>query len=352
MSTKSNNISIKTIYSPAHYLNEIESNSINLIITSPPYPMIEMWDTIFSKQNKEISQCLKGNKPQIAFELMHEILDKAWTETYRVLKNGGIACINIGDAVRTFDGNFSLYSNHSRILNSLSKIGFHFLPDILWKKETNAPNKFMGSGMLPINAYVTHEHEYILIVRKGKKREFNAQEEKNIREESAFFWEERNSWFSDIWFDLSGTSQKHSGNEKVRLRSGAFPLELAYRLILMYSMKYDIVLDPFVGTGTTLEAAALTQRNAIGIEIDKNYQEIILKKIMSTSDNSSKINQKRITAHLKFVEKRLNANKTFKYNNDYYNFPVMTAQEKKLYLHEIKEINEESINRYNVSYSH
>ena len=88
----------------------------------------------------------------------------------------------------TFDGNFCLFSNHSRILSFLSKLGFTFLPDILWRKETNAPNKFMGSGMLPVSAYVTYEHEYILIVRKGKKRDFTALDEKKLRKESAFFW--------------------------------------------------------------------------------------------------------------------------------------------------------------------
>ena len=74
---------------------------------------------------------------------MHEVLDKAWAESYRALKHGGIACINIGDATRTLNGDFQLYSNHSRILASCLNIGFASLPDILWRKPTNAPNKFM-----------------------------------------------------------------------------------------------------------------------------------------------------------------------------------------------------------------
>ena len=73
---------------------------------------------------------------------------------------------------------FVLYPNHARILNSLLDIGFSVLPDILWRKQTNAPNKFMGSGMLPAGAYVTLEHEYVLIVRKGSKREFKTEDEK------------------------------------------------------------------------------------------------------------------------------------------------------------------------------
>lgn len=71
----------------------------------------------------------------------------------------------IGDATRTINGEFKLYNNHSRIVKSCSELGLTTLPDIIWHKTTNAPNKFMGSGMLPCGAYVTLEHEYILIFR-------------------------------------------------------------------------------------------------------------------------------------------------------------------------------------------
>ena len=81
------------------------------------------------------------------------------------------------------------------------RLGFQSIPLILWRKQTNAPNKFMGSGMLPAGAYVTLEHEYILVLRKGSKREFKKAEEKRNRHESAIFWEERNIWYSDIWMD-------------------------------------------------------------------------------------------------------------------------------------------------------
>ena len=111
--------------------------------------MIEMWDDMFIGQNPEIGKALKANRGLEAFELMHRELDRIWEEVYRILKTGGIACINIGDATRTLDGNFALYSNHSRILKYLYEAGFSALPTILWRKQTNAPNKFMGSGMLP-----------------------------------------------------------------------------------------------------------------------------------------------------------------------------------------------------------
>jgi DNA modification methylase len=159
----------------------------------------------------------------------------------------------------------------------MQKIGFSALPAILWRKQTNAPNKFMGSGMMPPGAYVTLEHEYILMLRKGNKKEFKTNEEKKIRRESSFFWEERNVWFSDVWMDLKGTSQNLFDN-KARDRSAAYPFELPYRLTTMFSVKGNTVLDPFFGIGTTMYAAMAAARNSIGYEIDRNLKEQIISK--------------------------------------------------------------------------
>src|SRR5690606_14304213 len=172
---------------------------------------------------------------------------------------------------------FALYPNHSAIIDAFRELGMVNLPNIIWRKQTNAPNKFMGAGMLPAGAYVTLEHEWILIFRKEGKREFKTQEEKLKRRESAFFWEERNIWFSDLW-DLKGTRQ-HMKKDSSRLRSGAYPYEIPYRLINMFSLKYDVVLDPFLGTGTTMLAAITSQRNSIGYEIDPAFREIIKKNV-------------------------------------------------------------------------
>ena len=244
----------KILFQDARDLKEIASESVDLVVTSPPYPMIEMWDEMFSEQNPEIQDALAGGDGKSAHALMHEILDAVWDEVFRVLKNDRFACINIGDATRKVRDDFCLYSNHARVLTYLLNIGFSALPDILWRKQANTPNKFMGSGMLPAGAYVTLEHEYILIVRKGSKREFKTEEEKENRRESALFWEERNIWYSDVWTDIKGTEQKLS-NAIPRSRSAAFPFDLVHRLINMYAVKGDTILDPFLGTGTTVAAA-------------------------------------------------------------------------------------------------
>ncbi len=325
-------------FADARQLESISDQSIQLVVTSPPYPMIEMWDDIFSRQNPEINEALEGKDGNTAFELMHKELDKVWTELYRVLEPGGIACINIGDATRTLNGEFRLYSNHARIVNAFLNTGFNNLPNILWRKQTNAPNKFMGSGMLPPGAYVTLEHEHVLIFRKGNKRLFKTEEEKLKRKQSAFFWEERNSWFSDLW-DLKGTRQQLL-NGKTRDRSGAFPFELAYRLINMFSVKEDQVLDPFLGAGTTTFAAIAAGRNSIGVEIDKFFSDYIFSLENGFEDRLNNRIQKRFKDHLNFVKERKaeKGEDAFKHLSKHYNFPVMTSQEQEIFINFIDAI--------------
>jgi DNA modification methylase len=257
-------------------------------------------------------------------------LDIVWQECWRVLKFGGFICINIGDAVRTVGRRFRLYPNHARIISTMQKIGFDPLPDILWRKQTNAPNKFMGSGMLPAGAYVTYEHEYILIFRKGDKRTFSTPEEKADRRTGAYFWEERNVWFSDIWVDIKGTRQ-HLKDDVSRIRSAAFPFELAYRLICMYSIYGDTVLDPFLGTGTTTAAAIAGCRHSIGVEIDSGFSDIIRKTIKESVQIGENRIRRRLTDHKTFIDsKKWQSGHTFKHCNAAYQFEVMTSQEKNI----------------------
>ncbi len=319
-------------FGDAREISFIPESSVDLIVTSPPYPMIEMWDETFAMLNSAIAEALAAADGPAAFEMMHQELDKVWQHCLRILKPGGMACINIGDAVRTVKGDFRLYANHARILSAMQLLGFHTLPDILWRKPTNAPNKFMGSGMLPAGAYVTYEHEYILIFRKGGKRQFNTEEEKRRRRASAFFWEERNIWFSDIWTDLKGTDQELSAQDS-RARSGAYPLELPYRLICMYSLYGDVVFDPFLGSGTTTAAAITASRNSIGLEYFDSLAPAILRSIRQSVVLGSVRIAARYKAHLDFIEQRTKAESRLKHVNTVYHVPVMTAQEKELALY-------------------
>lgn len=314
----------------------IEDESIDLVVTSPPYPMIEMWDEIMSLQNPFIKEALARN-PSEAFEMMHQELDEVWKECFRVLKEGGMMCINIGDATRTINKEFKLFNNHTRIVNSCLSIGFTNLPNIIWRKQTNAPNKFMGSGMLPCGAYVTLEHEWILIFRKGCKRNYKHSDDKLLRRESSFFWEERNKWFSDLW-EIKGVKQRIS-HSQTRERNASYPLEIPFRLINMYSQQGDTVLDPFLGMGTTTIAAMMSQRNSIGVEIDSKLLPSIEENIDSVS--TQRVNDtiyQRYISHLDFVKEREELGKEVKYYNEGLQCKVMTSQETDMILHYLKSI--------------
>jgi DNA modification methylase len=310
--------------------------------------MIEMWDEIFSLQNPTIKEALTTQNGNRAYELMNQELDKVWKEVYRVLKSGGFACINIGNATRKIGEEFKLYCSHSRILEYCLKLGFSALPEILWRKQTNAPNKFMGSGMLPAGAYVTLEHEYIMILRKGNKRNFITDSQKLRRQKSAYFWEERNNWFSDIWEDLKGTRQGNIDNQ-IRERTGAYPFELAYRIINMLSLKEDTVLDPFLGTGTTIMAAMATGRNSIGFEIDPNLVSHIASRFQNIVPVSNELITNRIEKHLSFVKERTSTHGAPGYSSKVYGFPVMTGQEVEIEFSELTKIVEKD-NIYEIEY--
>jgi modification methylase len=315
-------------------MKAISDQSVDLVVTSPPYPMISMWDETFGNQEPKIQKFLSAGNGTAAFDHMHALLDRVWSEVNRVLKPNGFACINIGDAVRTLNGDFALYPNHARILAAFMSLAMTPLPEILWRKQTNAPNKFMGSGMLPAGAYVTLEHEFILVFRKGGKREFDTAGEKALRHESAFFWEERNDWFSDVWFDIKGAVQRMEKNT-ARNRSGAYPFEVPYRLINMYSVKGDTVLDPFLGTGTTLWAAMTAARNSVGYELDAELAPLLTEAPDWIIPFSDEIIDHRLMRHLDFVESRKEKGKSFQYTNGPYGFPVTTRQEMQLLLDRI-----------------
>lgn len=330
-------------------MGKTPDGSIDLIVTSPPYPMIEMWDASLAMQNGDIAT-LMTQSPDEAFELMHRELDAVWEECLRVLKPGSFLCINIGDATRTINGLFKLYNNHARIIQKCTALGFTELPSIIWRKPTNSPNKFMGSGMLPCGAYVTLEHEWILIFRKGDKREFKSQEEKTDRMKSSYFWEERNVWFSDLW-DVKGIKQTLL-QPSSRERSAAYPFEIPYRLINMFSQKGDTVLDPFLGTGTTSIAAILLGRNSEGYEIEESFEKIIKEKIDCLDvDMLNNLIKQRFDAHTKFITSRMAEGKEVKHYNTILDTPVMTKQEECLEFNYINSISSQSNeNGYKVAY--
>lgn len=242
--------SVRLIPGDARKLTGIADGSVHLVLTSPPYPMIPQWDGLFRALGA------------VDYPGMLRVLSDAWAECLRVLVPGGILAVNIGDALRSVDGEFRLWPNPAETLVAATGLGFVPLPYILWKKPTNRPNAFLGSGFLPPNAYVTLDCEYVLLFRKGRLRRFPSHDPARLA--SRFTRAERDRWFSQVWSDIRGVRQ-----DSPHGRSAAFPLELAERLVRMFSVEGDTVLDPFAGTGTTLWAATRCGRHAIGVEWDQ-----------------------------------------------------------------------------------
>lgn len=335
-------------------LEGVADATVDLVVTSPPYPMVQMWDEIFADQDEGIAACLAAGQGPDAFDRMHALLDRAWAAAYRALKPGGILCINIGDATRRLEGDFRLYANHARILSACLDLGLAALPDILWRKPTNAPTKFMGSGMLPVGAYVTYEHEYILVLRKGPRRRFETPRQQTLRRRSAFFWHERNVWFSDLWDDIKGTGQTlgaagTTADDTATRRTAAFPFEVAYRLVSMFSVQGDTVLDPFAGTGTTLAAALAAGRSGIGVERDAALLPVIRGQLAAQQPLARAYTQARLRRHLRFAADR--GHEQFKYTNLHYGFPVLTAQERELLLPDIADVRPDGPEAFRVTYS-
>ncbi|ELZ03074.1 DNA-methyltransferase [Natrialba aegyptia] len=320
-------------------LETIDDDSVELVVTSPPYPMIEMWDDLFTELDPDIGEALDDGDGRRAFDAMHAQLDRVWDELERVLVDGGIACINVGDATRSVDGSFRVFPNHARVLEAFETRGFDPLPDVLWRKPTNSAAKFMGSGTLPPNAYVTLEHEFILLFRNGgDSREFEPGADR--RYEAAYFWEERNRWFSDVWTDVQGELQalpETDASDDRRERSAAYPFEIPYRLISMYSTYGDTVFDPFWGTGTTTLAAMCAGRHSLGNELEPAFLDDFEDRVENVPSFSRSVARTRLERHREFVERqRRQADGTAcSYDAVHYETPVVTKMERELLLREV-----------------
>ncbi|AGB16395.1 DNA modification methylase [Halovivax ruber XH-70] len=331
----------RVVVGDARSLASIDDESVELVITSPPYPMIEMWDELFAELDPAIETALEAGDGDEAFSLMHDQLARVWDEVSRVLVDGGIACVNVGDATRSIGDRFRVYQNHARVATDFESRGFDPLPDVLWRKPTNSAAKFMGSGMLAPNAYVTLEHEHVLIFRKaGGSRSFEPGA--NRRYEAAYFWEERNRWFSDLWSDVTGELQQ-LGADGARDRSAAFPFEIPYRLCCMYSVYGDTVLDPFWGTGTTSLAAMCAGRSSIGVELDEGLVSVFDERVGEVQSMATDVGRRRLARHRDFVASRRDEGASLSYESSHYDFPVTTSQERDLRLYSVESVERERL---------
>ena len=247
---------IRVIEGDAAELPGIDAESVELVVTSPPYPMIPQWDASFRRWGAT------------TYEAMHARLAQVWKACHTALAPGGLLAVNVGDALRSGEDGFRLWPNHVDVAKACEAAGFRPLPYVLWKKPTNRPNAFLGSGFLPPNAYVTLDCEFILLYRRDPLRAFPRRDAR--RAASQYSKPERDRWFSQVWDDIRGVRQGSNG-----ARTGAFPPEIPRRLIRMFSVVGDTVLDPFAGTGTTLWVAHELGRNSIGVEVDPRRSSVL-----------------------------------------------------------------------------
>jgi len=245
----------RLINGDARDLSFLEAESVHLVVTSPPY-----WNL---KQYNENPHQLGHIQDYEAFLVE---LEKVWQHIFRILVPGGRLVCVVGDvcvARRNF-GRHLVFPLHADICVICRRIGFDNLNPIVWHKIANASyevangSKFLGKPYEP-NAIIKNDMEFILMQRKpgGYRKPTNAQ-----RKTSKLSKEEFARWFQQIW-NITGASTKQ--------HPAPFPLELASRLVRMFSFTDDTVLDPFCGTGTTMVAALKTGRNSIGVEIDPEY---------------------------------------------------------------------------------
>jgi len=234
----------KIILGNAEFMESIPDNSLHLMITSPPYNVTKDYDDDLS-----LAEYLK-------------ILKNVFTETYRVLVNGGRACINIANIGRKPYIPLSDY-----ITMMMLEIGFNMRGEIIWNKGAGAGvSMAWGSWQSASNPVLRDVHEYILIFSKGEYKRVQNEKKNTISKEQ--FME----WTKSIW------TMNPESAKKVN-HPAPFPEELPYRLIQLYSFKDDIVLDPFMGSGTTAISALKTERNYVGYEISEEYKIIAERRI-------------------------------------------------------------------------
>lgn len=211
------------------------------------------------------------------YEAFHDELDKVWRECYRVLVPGGRVVCVVGDvciARRVNKGRHVVYPLHADIGVRARKIGFDYLTPILWNKIANGATEAEGNGSgfygkpYEPNAIIKNDIEYIIFLRKsGGYR----QPTEDQRARSRIGKDEYQQWFRSVWTGLTGAS--------TREHPAPYPVELAYRLIRMFSFVDDTVLDPFMGTGSTVIGAIKAERNSIGNELDPKYFALARQKI-------------------------------------------------------------------------
>ena len=226
-------------------MDEIPDNSVHLMITSPPYNVGKEYDD------------------DLTLDEYLELLSSVFGEVYKKLVTGGRACINMANI-----GRKPYIPLHAMVIEIMLDLGFLMRGEIIWDKSTSAGGSCAwGSWMSASNPVLRDYHEYILVFSKESYSKNSAQEKRDTVEHDDFI-----QWTKSVW-TFPAVNAKKIGHP------APFPVELPHRLINLYSYEGDVVLDPFIGSGTTAIAAIQNNRNFIGYDIKKEYIELAQKRI-------------------------------------------------------------------------
>ena len=257
-----NDFQHQVFFGDARDMSDIQSSSVQLVVTSPPYWQIKDY----------------GTENQIGFHQTLpeyiESLNAVWRECFRVLADGCRLCVNIGDqfARAVHYGRYKVIPLHQEVIAGCEVLGFDYMGAIIWQKattmNTSGGGAVMGSFPHPRNGILKIDYEFILLFKKLGKAPVVSPEQKAA---SAMTTEEWNRYFSGHW-NFAGEKQ---GNGHIAV----FPMELPRRLIKMFSFAGERVLDPFLGSGTTMRMAIELGRVGLGYEINGDFLPIIQKKL-------------------------------------------------------------------------
>jgi len=242
-------------------LIENGSPPIALSVTSPPYH--DLFDYGCGERQIGFGQ---------RYEDFLESLRMTWTHSHELLMPGCKLCVVVGDVfVRGKDKTpYHVRPLQADIVKQLQAIGFRMLGNVIWNKvtttKTSGGGVWMGTPYHPRNGVVTYEHEYIVVAQKRGNAPRPSAENKEL---SRITKDQRSEWFRGMW--------RIKGQRKTSGHPAAFPLEIPARLIRMYSFHGEWVMDPFLGTGTTLEAAERHGRRCLGIELNPDSLPLIRK---------------------------------------------------------------------------
>jgi modification methylase len=221
-------------------MKEIPDNSLHLMVTSPPYNVTKEYD-----EDLSLSEYL-------------QFLKNVFTETYRLLVNGGRACINVANLGRKPYIPLSDYISQMMI-----EIGFLMRGEIIWHKGAGAGvSMAWGSWQSASNPVLRDTHEYILVFSKGSFSRKKQEDKENTISRDQFM-----EWTKSVW-TMNPESAKKVGHP------APFPVELPYRLIQLYTYEGDVILDPFMGSGSTAIAALKSERKYVGYDVDAEYIRI------------------------------------------------------------------------------